>query len=326
MIINIYEDPIDQTAIASLVGICEALANTLQRFTCTALLDVSPLLTALAILPRLEELNLRTHCSSTFHEASTLPTPFRSLRRLIVATQEAYDLPRLLDSIQPHTKMTHLEYGIESGVDEDLECEGDIRDVLLAASRHPRLETIALGGFVGQVALSPAVLAPIHVLFSLHTLEVDVDSNVEMTDEDIRNLAANLPRLRTLHIAGNSDAPIVPSLGALEIIVALCPAIETISLALDNIIKPIPVSVGRASTSLTTVCMHKSPVVDLQAVAVFLSQISDAPRLRIRSDLWPEHEYQEKWKEVDRWLPALRKVALLREEKAGFEGALAYGG
>lgn len=267
--------------------------------------DTTAIGTALLGLPDLRYLRLTSDAPSIFGEANVVTTPFRSLRHLVVSTQSAPDLPGLLESIEPDTKLETLEYGNADG-----QVDGDITRLCQLAARCRRLGRLSLMGYIDPISLSYDVLAPLLPLSSLWALELQVGGPVVLTDDDIYHLASRLPELQILELYGDEGSTGM-TLKAYETVTILCPNIRTLSLMVDATERVVQAAIP-ARRQLTSIYVQMSAIDNPQYVALFLARLSVAPDFKVTAAS-VGGEGQRKWKEVEDWVPALRKAMIYQE-------------
>jgi len=160
-----------------------------------------------------------------------------------------------------------------------------------------------------HLQLTTEALMPLHPCARLRHLSLTVSGGVSLTDNDIASFVSHFPSLKHIRLLGllTRVPPSTPK--AYAAIVISCPAIQKIELEVSATVD-LAVVEFQPSQSLRLVNVCDSPIREASEVALFMDRLSDWEDFNVDHWVGANEERQQKWLEVRKWLPILRRARL----------------
>ncbi|KAG8862124.1 hypothetical protein FRB96_002154 [Tulasnella sp. 330] len=264
--------------------------------------DVTEILLKMAELPALESVSLESLRSFPSQWPPSSLIPFPKLKKLLVRRPWDSGIEAFLHHLAIiRSHLTELELGEGYGSSTP-----DLKRTMTLAGEHQGLESLVVYSKRDIAPLIIDMLQPILQCRSLTILKLRHGGAVRMKDGDVEILASCLYKLEHLTLVSCWDE-VLPSftLRALSILVALCPYLETLTLAVDAR-QPLPreqLVHGAPHQRLRELSVGRSPVSEeLDDIAYFMSGLSDVEGFRILS----RSSILGLWDKVEAALPAMR--------------------
>ncbi|KAG0697947.1 hypothetical protein DFH29DRAFT_944071 [Suillus ampliporus] len=287
-------------------------------------------------LGRLAHLASMDICLHKLHDIKSLvENPgFSTLRRLVL---RAYNI-NLVTAFMRQVKSVHLRE-VKCYLPHGTTAAGiqDWITILLDRCMPRRLEILEIedyadagADFPGQFTLTPDTLRLLSRFRGLTTLDLATACTYSLDDTTLTQLAICWPNLQNIalgtHWGWRQQSDV--TLKGLLSLVRHCPQLESIGLVMNAVTTDITSQRpggGVRRPKVTSLNVGDSRVGDPLAVAAFLSDVF--PRLLSvdafnhlggrRRPIPAAKEYEEKWKEVERLLPAFSKVRAQEHPSVG---------
>lgn len=289
-----------------IVGLLRLLSG-LRTVNLSLEVDLGLMIPALSELPALLEVELACPNFSIPATPALSNRSFPLIKRLhLGAWGGTSGIPALLDRMAERSSLKSFALG-----DSNSGCwSKEVGRVVESLRRHEGLRELTINLDVDPISITAQLLRLLGRCSSLEVFELYSEGSLAMTDGELKSSLRNLPKLRKLTLSGSGDIPepAALSLRSLGITTACCPSMAEIDFSYLDVSGYIAQHSFHASSTLRTVYVGRTRIIDAHSVALFLATLSDADTLSVTSDWGMDTKQGKLWEAVAQWIPILMRA------------------
>lgn len=313
--LHIREDP--QVAVDVLAELIAGLPG-LERLQVPESwdMDMTRLITSAALHPKLCKLEVSGHGSSWITKAPspTQPLPAR-LTELNLSIQLGQELIDLIEFLAPYERLHTFRLKTDGGRRTKLEV---LPQMFQAVGLQKQISSIVLQLHKVQLITTRELLC-LSECTLIQTLCISTQGCLTLSDGALGRLVGKMTGLKKLVLEGKGTLPGIPeapglTLAAFGIVTARCPSIDHIALPVRSSTSCIPRSESfRSSKTLSLIRIQLTEATNIddpEAVATFISHLSDAVDFSVIVYPGDAGTTTEMWTKVEEMMPGLQAARL----------------